>query len=148
VSSFRGEHYNTDLTAGPHYAFDSRGDEYVASEKVIGMMVGKGAPFSVEQLRVMEDRECWKWIYANFPPRGKTGSSKPEICFTGFRPDDRTRLERLAEQNGYHVVTEVTVGLKVLVAGEAPGPVKLNKAREKESEILSEAEFLARIPPT
>jgi BRCT domain type II-containing protein len=119
----------------------------MASEKIIGMMVEKGAPFSVEQLKAMEDRECWRWIYANFPPKAKRPApSKPEICFTGFRPDDRTRLERLAKQNGYHVVTDVTVRLKVLVTGEAPGPVKLKKARQQEAEILSEAEFLARIP--
>jgi NAD-dependent DNA ligase len=119
----------------------------MASEKVIGMMVSKGAPFSLEQLRAMHDSECWRWIYANFPPKGNPlAPLKPEICFTGFRPDDRARLERLAEKAGYHVVTDVTVGLKVLVSGEAPGPVKLEKARQQRVEILSEAEFLAKIP--
>jgi NAD-dependent DNA ligase len=95
----------------------------------------------------MDDSECWRWIYANFPPKANhLAPSKPEICFTGFRPDDRARLERLAGQNGYHVVTDVTVKLKVLVTGEAPGPVKLEKARQQRVEILSEAEFLAKIP--
>jgi NAD-dependent DNA ligase len=119
----------------------------MASEKVIGMMVSKGAPYSVEQLRAMGNGECWRWIYANFPPKANgLAASKPEVCFTGFRPDDRARLEKLAEKTGYHVVTEVTVRLKVLVTGEAPGPVKLEKARQRRVEILSEAEFLARIP--
>jgi NAD-dependent DNA ligase len=119
----------------------------MASEKVIGMMVSKGAPYSVEQLRAMDDSECWRWIYANSPPKGnRLAPSKPEICFTGFRPDDRTRLEKLAEKTGFHVVTEVTVKLRVLVTGEAPGPVKLEKARQQTVEILSEAEFLAKIP--
>jgi len=118
----------------------------MASEKVIGMMVEKGAPFSLEQLQGMEDGECWRWIYAHFPPKAKCPTpSKPDICFTGFRPDDRTRLEALAEQGGYHVVTGVTVRLKVLVTGEAPGPVKLTKARQQRVEILSEAEFITRI---
>jgi NAD-dependent DNA ligase len=119
----------------------------MASEKVVGMMVSKGAPYSVEQLRAMDDNECWRWVSANSPPKAnRLAPSKPEVCFTGFRPDDRARLEKLAEKTGYHVVTEVTVKLKLLVTGEAPGPVKLAKARQQGAEILSEAEFLARIP--
>lgn len=119
----------------------------MASERVVGMMVEKGSPFSVEQLEGMEDAECWKWIYAHFPPKTKhPKSSKPDICFTGFRPDDRDKLETLAERNGYHVVTGVTVRLKLLVTGEAPGPAKLAKARQQGVDILSEAEFIARIP--
>jgi NAD-dependent DNA ligase len=119
----------------------------MASEKVIGMMVKKGSPFSVEQLQAMEDQECWRWIYARFPPKTKrSANSRPEICFTGFRPEDRARLESLAEQNGYHVVTRVTLGLRVLVTGGAPGPAKLAKARQQGVEILSEAEFLAEVP--
>ena len=41
----------------------------MASEKVIGMMVEKGSPYSLEQLQGMEDRECWRWIYTHFPPK-------------------------------------------------------------------------------
>lgn len=118
----------------------------MASEKVIGMMVKKGAPYSVEQLQGMEDRECWRWIYAHFPPKTKRPDpSTHAICFTGFRPDDRERLEKLAEQAGYRVLTGVSARLKVLVTGEAPGPSKLEKARQQGATILSEAEFLAGI---
>ncbi|MGA3325498.1 MAG: BRCT domain-containing protein [Terriglobia bacterium] len=118
----------------------------MASENVIAMMVDKGAPFTVEQLQGMDDRECWRWIYVHFPPKTKrVVSSKPEICFTGFRPEDRAKMQELAEQMGYHVVSSVTVKLKVLVTGEAPGPAKLAKARQHGVMILSEAEFLAKI---
>jgi NAD-dependent DNA ligase len=54
-------------------------------------------------------------------------------------------MQELAEQMGYHVVSSVTVKLKVLVTGEAPGPAKLAKARQHGVMILSEAEFLAKI---
>lgn len=119
----------------------------MASKNVIAMMVEKGSPFSVEQLQGMEDRECWRWIYAHFPPKTKRRtSSKPEICFTGFRPDERANMEKLAEQNGYGVVNSVTVRLKVLVTGEAPGPAKLAKAHQQGVTILSAAAFLAQIP--
>ncbi len=118
----------------------------MASENVIAMMVEKGAPFSVEQLRGMEDRECWKWIYAHFPPKSKRPDpSTPSVCFTGFRPDARATLEELAQQNGYRVLTGVSARLKILVTGEAPGPAKLEKARQQGVAVLSEAEFLARI---
>jgi len=118
----------------------------MASESVIGMMVEKGAPFSVEQLQAMEDRECWRWIYAHFPPKSKRPkSSKPEICFTGFRPGDRADMEKLAEENGYHVVSSVTVKLKVLVTGEAPGPSKLAKAQQQGATILSASAFLSQL---
>jgi NAD-dependent DNA ligase len=118
----------------------------MASKNVIAMMVEKGSPFTVEQLQGMEDRECWRWIYAHFPPKTKRRtSSKPEICFTGFRPDDRANMEKLAEQNGYRVVGSVTVKSKVLVTGEAPGPVKLAKAQQQGVTILSAPAFLAHI---
>lgn len=119
----------------------------MASENVIGMMVEKGSPFSVEQLRGMDDRECWRWIYAHFPPKTKRPrTSKPEICFTGFRPDERANMEKLAAQNGYRVVRCVTVKLKVLVTGEAPGPSKLAKARQQGATILPASAFLALLP--
>ena len=118
----------------------------MASENVIAMMVKKGAPFSVEQLQGMEDGECWRWIYAHFPPKTKRHiSSKPEICFTGFRPDDKAKMEELAEQAGYRAVRAVAVKLKVLVTGETPGPSKLAKARQQGVTVLSEAEFLGQI---
>lgn len=118
----------------------------MASEKVIGMMVEKGSPFSIEQLQGMEDRECWRWIYASFPPKTKRPDAlKPAVCFTGFRPDARASLEKLAEQAGYRVLTGVSARLNVLVTGEAPGPSKLAKAKQQGITILSEAEFLAKI---
>lgn len=115
----------------------------MASQNVVGMMVGKGAPFTVEELRAMKDGECWRWIYVHFPPKTK----RPDpltyaICFTGFRPDDRARLEELAKQAGYRVLTGVSSRLNVLVTGEVPGPSKLEKARQQRVTILSESEFL------
>jgi BRCT domain type II-containing protein len=118
----------------------------MASKNIVAMMVGKGSPFTVEQLQGMEDGECWKWIYAHFPPKAKRPDlSKPAICFTGFRPDDKARLEKLAEKAGYRVLTGVSARLKVLVTGEAPGPSKLEKARQQGVTVLSEAEFLAKV---
>jgi len=118
----------------------------MASKNIIAMMVEKGAPFTVEQLELMHDKECWKWVYENHPPKThRRTSSKPEICFTGFRPEDRTSMEKLAEENSYRVVGSVTINLKVLVTGEAPGPSKLEKARQQGVSILTRGEFLTQV---
>ncbi len=118
----------------------------MASKNVVAMMVAKGAPFSLEQLEAMGDSECWQWIYGHFPPKTKRPDpSVPAVCFTGFSPDGKDRMEKIAEHAGYRILTGVSARLKILVTGEAPGPSKLQKARQLGVEILSEAEFLVRI---
>ena len=117
----------------------------MASEKVIGMMVDKGAPFSMDELREMSDHECWRWVYEHHPPKTQKTqgrSTKPEICFTGFGPEDKARMQQIAKENGYQVVKSITVGLKKLVTGEAPGPAKLDQAKAQGTAILTADAFL------
>ena len=66
----------------------------------------------------------------------------PEICFTGFHPEEKAKMETLAKDNGYSVVKSVTVKLKFLVTGEAPGPSKLTKAKEQGISIITTNDFL------
>jgi len=40
-------------------------------------------------------------------------------------------MESIARENGYNVVKSVTVKMKYLVTGDAPGPSKLTKAKEQ-----------------
>jgi NAD-dependent DNA ligase len=89
----------------------------------------------------MTDGECWQWVYANPPPK-RVGRILPEICFTGFRPEEKVRIESKAEDNGYKVVKSVTVKLKYLVIGEAPGPSKLTKAKEQGVLIITANDFI------
>jgi len=118
----------------------------MASKNIIAMMVEKGAPFTIEQLQGMDDKECWKWIYKHHPPKThRRTSTNPEICFTGFRPEDKASMVKLGEENGYRVVGSVTINLKVLVTGEAPGPSKLEKARQQGVSILTIGEFIAQV---
>ncbi|NCB64502.1 MAG: hypothetical protein EOM52_13115 [Clostridia bacterium] len=118
----------------------------MASPNVVAMMVEKGAPYSVDELQRMDYRDCWKWVYKNQPPKSRRlRDGKPEICFTGFRPDERQELESIAEQSGYKVVKSVTTKLGVLVTGEAPGPSKLEKAKQQGTEIMDMGQFIAMI---
>lgn len=118
------------------------GDD-MASKNVIGMMISKGAPFSIEQIEMMSDSECWKWVYKNFPPKPHDG--RPQICFTGFKPEERKKVEDIAIKAGYRVVKSVTVRLSVLVMGEVPGPSKLKKAKGQGAKIISQKEFIANL---
>ncbi|MEN6317643.1 MAG: BRCT domain-containing protein [Syntrophaceae bacterium] len=118
----------------------------MASPNIVAMMVEKGAPYSVEELQRMDDRECWKWVYKNQPPKShKPRDNRPEICFTGFRPDERQKLEDIADRVGYRVVKSVTSKLSTLVTGEAPGPSKLEKAHQQAVEIMDRDQFISSI---
>ena len=92
----------------------------MASEKIIGMMVDKGAPFSMDELREMSDHECWRWVYEHHSPKTQGRLIKPEICFTGFRPEEKAKMQQIARDNGYRVVKSVTVGLKNAGNGRSP----------------------------
>lgn len=66
---------------------------------------------------------------------------KIEVCFTGFPAAQKLALQNKAIKQGMHVVTDVTVNLKFLVAGPTRGPSKVKKARAKGLLILLEHEF-------
>ena len=115
----------------------------MASDNVISMMVEKGAPFTVDQLKGMSDKECWKWVYAFRPPKTRrSDAEKPEVCFTGFHPEEKARMEHAAQERGFRVVKSVTVKLKLLVTGDAPGSSKLSKAKEQGVSIMTAGAFL------
>lgn len=116
----------------------------MASKNVVSMMVAMGAPYSLEELQRMNDQECWKWVRANQPPK-KPRDKRPEVCFTGFRPNDREELTGIADRWGYKVVQSVTVKLKILVTGEAPGPVKLKDAKRQGVTIMDRDQFISAI---
>ena len=115
----------------------------MASPNVISMMLGKGAPYSMEELQQMGDRDCWKWVYQNKPP--KKGDTRPQICFTGFTPEEREELETLADKAGYKVVKSITVKLKMLVTGEMPGPSKVKEAQEQGVKIINREKFVSEM---
>ena len=66
-----------------------------------------------------------------------------EVCFTGFKATDKSRLADLAIAAGFLVRDAVTSGLHVLCYGYNAGPAKLAKARAQNVLILTEDQFLA-----
>lgn len=68
-----------------------------------------------------------------------------EICFTGFKKEDKARLIEIAAGKGMVVRGDITVNLHFLCGGYNAGPKKLEVARKKGTLILRESEFLGLI---
>lgn len=68
--------------------------------------------------------------------------SKPEICFTGFKKDDKVRLTNLAEENGMFIRANVTQKLDFLCCGYNAGPTKIENARKQGVVALTEHQFV------
>lgn len=64
-----------------------------------------------------------------------------EVCFTGFKKDDKERLISLATDNKMSVRASVTQNLQVLCCGYNAGPKKVDAARMKGVVILDEKQF-------
>nr|WP_141657292.1 BRCT domain-containing protein [Thiocapsa sp. KS1] len=65
----------------------------------------------------------------------------PEVCFTGFKAEDKTDLCKLAEGWGMVVRTTVSSRLTFLCYGYNAGPIKMERARKQGVTILSEYQF-------
>ena len=65
-----------------------------------------------------------------------------EVCFTGFKKDDKERLTSVAIENKMSVRSSVTQNLQVLCCGYNAGPTKVSAARMKGIVILDEFQFL------
>lgn len=65
----------------------------------------------------------------------------PEVCFTGFKKDDKEDLTKLASSSGMVVRTSVTSNLDFLCCGYNAGPKKIEKSRHQGVVVLSEPQF-------
>lgn len=78
-----------------------------------------------------------------FSPLDFTGPL--EICFTGFKKEDKERLSAMAKSAGMVVRKDITVNLHLLCGGYNAGPKKLEVAQKKGTIILHEAELVSLI---
>lgn len=108
------------------------------NEKLKRILLSK-SDFSDEQINQMSDAEGWAFVYQKQSP--KRLEKGPEVCFTGFGVTERQDLESRATVGGLHVVTSVTKGLMLLVAGANAGPAKIEKARAGGISVLDRTEF-------
>ncbi|MBU9849693.1 BRCT domain-containing protein [Rahnella aceris] len=78
-----------------------------------------------------------------FTPLDFTGPL--EICFTGFKKEDKERLSALAKEAGMIIRKDITVNLHFLCGGYNAGPKKLEVAHKKGTMILHESEFVSLV---
>lgn len=65
-----------------------------------------------------------------------------DVCFTGFKSDDKKRLIQLSESKGLVVRSTVTKKLNFLCCGYNAGPKKIEKARSQGVIALNENQFI------
>lgn len=114
----------------------------MASEKLKRALYAMGAPFTEEELETLDEAHGWRWVYAHTPKRPKRG---PEVCFTGFKKNERLELEALARAAGWEPVGSVTVSLKYLCTGFRAGPNKVQDAIDAGIEVGDREAFEARL---
>lgn len=81
-------------------------------------------------------------IEINATPSVKLNTDRIEICFTGFNKADKDRLELIAKANNLQVTSGITEKLFFLCVGKNKGWRKLEKAREKNTLIITEDQFI------
>jgi len=64
-----------------------------------------------------------------------------DVCFTGFKSEDKKRLKEMAESIGMIVRSSVTRSLNFLCCGYNAGPNKIEKARAQNVIALNEEQF-------
>lgn len=115
----------------------------MASKRVADILISRGAPFTAAQIELLSDADGWRWIYANDQQaqQDKFAARLPEICFTGFGPDDKARLIEAGLKAGFNVKDAVTKNLRILVTGANAGPSKIKKATAQNCIITDEEGF-------
>jgi NAD-dependent DNA ligase len=64
-----------------------------------------------------------------------------EVCFTGFDFEDKDKLKKIASMLGMIPRSGTTKGLNLLVCGRRAGPAKIQRAKERNIDIIGFDEF-------
>lgn len=73
--------------------------------------------------------------------RRSNNGSNPEVCFTGFKKNEKDELNKLAESSGMFVRSSVTCNLDFLCCGSNAGPKKIEKSRHQGVVVLNSSQF-------
>jgi len=84
-----------------------------------------------------------QYISISPPPKAPPKSHHLlDVCFTGFKREDKKRLKATAENAGILVRSSVTRSLNFLCCGYNAGPKKIEKARAQNVIALNEEQFI------
>ena len=124
------------------YCYSAQGTRTFRLDRIDGMIWQNNECFFVDEWLGKQDIR--KKQSSLIKPT-KQKSHKLEICFTGFKRDEKLKLELLAEKNGFKVRTAVSKNLDFLVCGVNAGPSKIAQALERGIPYFSEDEFMAML---
>jgi len=99
----------------------------------------------IENEKISEERlEYYRSINPSPMPSPKS-SHLLDICFTGFKSEDKKRLKELAENAGFVIRSTVSKNLNFLCCGYNAGPMKIEKAREQGAVAITEEQLIKLI---
>lgn len=124
------------------YCYSAQGTRTFRLDRIDGMIWQNNECFFVDEW--LGKQGIRKKQSSRIKPT-KQKSHKLEICFTGFKRDEKLKLELLAEKNGFKVRTAVSKNLDFLVCGVNAGPSKIAQALERGIPYFSEDEFIAML---
>jgi len=75
------------------------------------------------------------------PARSRARRDAIEVCFTGFKSEDKQALIAVATDAGFIVRPAVTTKLHFLCCGDNAGPAKVRRAREQGVLAITAVEF-------
>ncbi len=84
------------------------------------------------------------FVKANPAPR-QANTTLPDICFTGFKKEDKDKLIKIATEKNLTIRSSVTKKLSFLCCGYNAGPKKIETARKQGVIVLNEKQFIAML---
>lgn len=124
------------------YCYSAQGTRTFRLDRIDGMIWQNNECFFVDEWL---GKQGIRKKQSSLIKQTKQKSHKLEICFTGFKHDEKLKLELLAEKNGFKVRTAVSKNLDFLVCGVNAGPSKIAQALERGIPYFSEDEFMVML---
>lgn len=106
------------------------------SSKLLSIIKSKTDLTEIE-IENLTEKKGWEIVYSLKEKK----VPKVEICFTGFNPLEKEKLNKLAIEKGFHVAKSVTINLNFLCCGSNAGESKIKKALEQNVIVISVEEF-------
>jgi DNA ligase (NAD+) len=114
---------------------ETKTDHQEISEKLKRILYAKFG-LTDEQIKTISESEGWALIYGSSRNNKNNKHATLSVCFTGFSENKKKELENTAREHGVDAKSSVVNNLTFLVAGEKPGPAKLNKARSMQIPVI------------
>ena len=106
------------------------------SDKLLSILKSK-TNLNENEINSLTEKQGWEIVYSLKQKK----EPKIEICFTGYNPNEKEQLSKIAVEKGFHIAKSITVNLNFLCCGSNAGEMKILKAKEQNVILLSTYEF-------